>query len=322
MRYIDRARARCGFNLFEDWFLASPVGRGNPRRPVVPEPERRQEMQFCSVRSTVDCRDPHEDVFRTAFGIFHKDVEISIVIEDPGVEEFILHLAFRTAAVRFYQIGIGIGRLWVLVEILHVGVRRRTVEVEVVLLHIFAMVALVVGQPEESLLENRIFAVPQGQRKAEALFVIGNPGESVFAPTVGARAGVVVGKVIPGISTFAIVLADSAPLSLAEIRSPFSPWDTMGIGFFKTFIFRGLGLGHGLVSCALLSRFLAATPVSERLHLLNWVIVSCFPTAFSCTVAFLSSGDPPDASTGIQRTARILRAVEKQENWQFLQIRI
>ncbi len=38
------------------------------------------------------------------------------------------------------------------------------------------MVALVVGQPEEALLENRILAVPQGQRETEALFVIGNPG--------------------------------------------------------------------------------------------------------------------------------------------------
>jgi hypothetical protein len=54
----------------------------------------------------------------------------------------------------------------VLVEIFHVGVRRRTVEVEVVLLHILSMVALVVGQSEEPFLENRILAVPQGQREA------------------------------------------------------------------------------------------------------------------------------------------------------------
>ncbi len=133
-------------------------------------------MQFCRVRSTVDCRDPHEDVFRTVFGIFHKDVEIPVVIEDAGVDQFILHVVLRTTAVRLHQIGVGIGRLRVFVEVLHVGVRRRAVEIEVILLHILSVVALAIGQPEESLLEDRVPTVPQCQREAQALFVIGNPG--------------------------------------------------------------------------------------------------------------------------------------------------
>src|SRR5208282_1975217 len=37
-------------------------------------------------------RNLHQDVFRTGFGILNKHVEISVLIENAGVEEFILHL--------------------------------------------------------------------------------------------------------------------------------------------------------------------------------------------------------------------------------------
>ena len=63
------------------------------------------------------------------------------------------------------QIVVGIGRLRILVEILHVGMRRRAVEVEVVFLHVLAVVALAVGQPEQALLEDRVVAVPQREGK-------------------------------------------------------------------------------------------------------------------------------------------------------------
>ena len=122
-------------------------------------------MQFGRLRSPVDRRDPHQDVFGIALGVLHEDVEVAVVIEDAGVEEFILHLLPAAAAVRLHQVGVGIGRLGVLVEVLHVGVGRRAVEVEVVLLHILAVVAFAVGESEEPLLEDRVLAVPEGQAK-------------------------------------------------------------------------------------------------------------------------------------------------------------
>ena len=133
-------------------------------------------------------------------GVLDEDVEVAVVVEDAGVEQLVLHLVAGAPAVRLHQIGVGIGRLRVLVEVLHVRVRRRAVEVEVVLLHVLAVVAFAVGQPEEPLLEDRILAVPQGQREAEALLVVGDAGEAVFAPAVGARAGLVVGEVVPGVA--------------------------------------------------------------------------------------------------------------------------
>ena len=64
--------------------------------------------------------------------------------------------------------------------------RRRAVEVEVVLLDVFAVVALAVGQPEQPLLQDRILAVPKRQREAEQLVVVGDSGQPVLAPAVGA----------------------------------------------------------------------------------------------------------------------------------------
>jgi hypothetical protein len=54
-------------------------------------------------------------------------------------------------------------------------VRRRAIEVEVVLLHVLVVVALAVRQPEEALFENRVLAVPQGHRETEVLLVVGIP---------------------------------------------------------------------------------------------------------------------------------------------------
>ena len=143
-------------------------------------------MQVCRVRSPVDRRDAHEDVFRSALGVLHEHVEVAVVLEDAGVEELVLHLLAGAPAVGLHQVGVGIRRVRILVQKLHVRVGRRAIEVEVVLLDVLAVVPLAVGQSEEPLLEDRILPVPQGQREAEALFVIGDAGQAVFAPAVGA----------------------------------------------------------------------------------------------------------------------------------------
>src|SRR5262249_20762287 len=79
------------------------------------------------------------------------------------------------------------------------------------------------GQAEQPLLEDRVAAVPQRQRQAQALLVVADAGDAVLAPAVGAAAGVVVGEVVPGVARCAVVLADRAPLTLAEVRAPAPP---------------------------------------------------------------------------------------------------
>ena len=237
VRRRDRARPGRGLDLLEGWFRGGSVGFGNPRRPVVAEPECRQKMQLGRIRSPIGGRDPHENVFGFALGVLHEDVEIPVVIEDAGVEELIFHLLPRPSAVCLYQVGIGKRRLGILVEVFHVGVGRGAVEVEVVLLHILAVVPLAVGQSEQPLLQDRVLPVPQGQAEAEALLVIGNTGDAVLPPAVGAGTGLIVGEEIPGVTVRAVVLPHRSPLTFAQVGPPLLPGGCIRSSFFKSGLF-------------------------------------------------------------------------------------
>jgi hypothetical protein len=162
--------------------------------------------------------DADGEVLDRRLGVLDLDVEVPALGEDAGVEQLILELFSRTPAVADHQIFVGVLRLGVLVEILHVRVGRRRVEVVVVLLDVLAVVALGVGESEEALLQDRVGAVPQRQREAEPTVVVGESREAVLAPPIGARARLIMAEVGPGVAVLAVVLADGAPLSLAEIR--------------------------------------------------------------------------------------------------------
>jgi len=158
-------------------------------------------------------------------------------IKDAGVEELILHLVAVAPLVRFHQVSVGIGSLGILVEILHVRVRRRAVEIEVVLLHVLAVVRLAVREPEDTLLEDGVLPVPQGQGKAEPLLVVGDAGDAVLAPAVSARAGMIVREEVPGVTPLAVVLTDRAPLPFTEVGSPLLPKDLPFPGLCQPFLF-------------------------------------------------------------------------------------
>ena len=105
--------------------------------------------------------------------------------------------------------------------------RRSAVKIEVVLLDVFAMIGFAVRQPEQALLQNRIATIPECQRETELLLVIAVPRQSILAPVICARSGLIVTEIVPRVAVFAVVLADRAPLPLAEVRPPFLPWDLL-----------------------------------------------------------------------------------------------
>ena len=57
-------------------------------------------------------------------------------------------------------------------EILHVRVSRRAVNIKIVFLYILTMIALAVGQTEKPFFDDRVFLIPQGDRKTEMLLVV------------------------------------------------------------------------------------------------------------------------------------------------------
>src|SRR5262249_58384931 len=91
------------------------------------------------------------------------------------------------------------------------------------LLDVLAVVALAVAEPEQALLQDRILAVPQRNREADTLLDVAEAGDAVLAPAIDAAARMGMGKVGPGVSVSAVVLAHRAPLPLAEVQPPLAP---------------------------------------------------------------------------------------------------
>ncbi len=138
-----------------------------PPAPGVAEPQRRQQVQRRRVRAAVADRDADEDVVGRGLGVLDLHVEVAAVVEDARVGQLELRLAARPRAVLAAQPLVRELGLRVLVQRLEVRVRRRGVEVEVRLLDVLAVVALVIGEPEQAFLQDRVAAVPQREREAQ-----------------------------------------------------------------------------------------------------------------------------------------------------------
>ena len=211
--------------------------------PGVAKPHRREEVQPCGLGAAIRRGDPDQEVVGRRLRVLDQHVEVAVPLEDARVHQLELGRAPVPPPVLLDEPRVRKLRLRVLVEELHVGVRRRRVEVEVVLLDVLAVVALASGQPEQPLLQDRVSTVPEGQGEAEPAVVVGDPTEPVLAPPVGARARVVVGEGVPGGAVGAVVLAHRAPLALGEVGSPALP---VGGPFF-CFLEPGLFPGHAIV---------------------------------------------------------------------------
>src|SRR5262249_20606079 len=57
----------------------------------------------------------------------------------------------------------------------------------------------------------------------QALVLVAEAGQAVLAPAVGAAGGGVVGEVAPGVAAGRVVLADGAPLPVADVGPPPPP---------------------------------------------------------------------------------------------------
>jgi hypothetical protein len=116
---------------------------------------------------------------------------------------------------------------------------RRAVEIEVILLDVLSVIALAVGQTEDPFLDDRVRAVPEGEREAKNLPVVRDAGQAVLAPSVGAGARLVMAEVVPGVAGVAVVFPDGAPLALREVRAPLLPGGGGLLGLLETaFLFR------------------------------------------------------------------------------------
>src|ERR1700689_2069355 len=180
-------------------------------------------MQQRGLGASITDADFDQQIVGRRLRVFNKNVEVPIVVENARVQQLVFLFVARALAVGLDDVVVRRGALRILVEVLHVGVRGSAVAVEVVLLYVLAMITFAVGQAEKPLLKDRIFAVPQRNREAQHAVDVANPGQTVLAPTVCARARLVMREIVPGIAVLAVVFADGAPLPLAEVGTPFFP---------------------------------------------------------------------------------------------------
>ena len=252
-----------------------PDGRFSARRigpgPGIAEPEVRQQVQFGGFRPAVDGLDANANIFRPGLGIFDEDIEVAVLIEDSGVQQFVLRRAHLppAAPVFLQQFLIGKLALRILVQHLHVAVGGRVVEIEPVFLGVLTVVALVARKPEHALFEDGIASVPQGQGEDQELVTIADAGNAVFTPAIGLAARHVVGEKFPGTTVGTVVFAHAAPGTFADVRSPFAPGrDRAGM-----FVVQALMLGGVVFHGRSWHRYLLTCPVPRP---------SAAPTLWSC----------------------------------------
>src|SRR5205823_1305314 len=107
--------------------------------------------------------------------------------------------------------------LRIFIEHLHVGMRRRGIQIVINFLYILTMIAFIVGESKISFLDDGIFFIPESQCKAKQLFMITNAGNAFLSPPVAFASCFVVANVIPGVSIGAIVFPNGSPLAVAEV---------------------------------------------------------------------------------------------------------
>ncbi len=127
-----------------------------------------RSSEACS-RAAVGDADADQDVVAVSLGVLDEDIEVAVFIEHAGVHQFVFGLVLAAPSVLLQQQRIGKFLLRILVEILHVRVRRRAVEIEVVLLDVFAVITFASSQAKQPLFEYRIPAVPQRQRRNRSI---------------------------------------------------------------------------------------------------------------------------------------------------------
>ena len=170
--------------------------------PRVAVPQRRQEVNPSCLGPAVGSRNANEDIHRAGFGILGIDVPVLALVEDASILQLKLRLLDSSPLVLLHQPAVGVGRLRVLVQGLHVGVRGGGVQVVVALLRVLAVVALRPRQPEDALLEDGVLLVPECEGEAEAALSVADAQQPILPPPVGPGAGVVMREVIPAAHTY------------------------------------------------------------------------------------------------------------------------
>ena len=91
------------------------------------------------------CGNPHQNIVRVGFGVFHEHIEVAVIGEGVGIDQFEFRHVLTTPPVFLHQPCVGIRLLGIFVEHLQIRVSRCCIQIVIQLFDIFAVVALTVG---------------------------------------------------------------------------------------------------------------------------------------------------------------------------------
>src|SRR5450432_3825949 len=146
-----------------------------------------------------------------------------ILIKYARVNEFKFRISFAPPFVFVNKPLIRVILLRIFIQHFHIGVGGCAVEIIVIFLNIFSMVALVSGKPEISFLQYWILFIPERQGETQNLVFITDTSDSLFPPTVRFTPGHIMTYKFPGGSIFTVVFSHGSPLAICYIGSPFFP---------------------------------------------------------------------------------------------------
>src|SRR5471030_2644380 len=212
---LDQARrlAFAQFGLLDLLHLAAPS-------PRIAEPDGGKHVERRRLGTAVENCDTDRYVVRRGLGILHKDIEIPVFAEDPGIDQLVLRVQTAAPTVLLPDPLVWEFGLRILIQAFHVRVSRGVVQVEVAFLDVLAVVALGAGESEQAFLKERVAADPQRDGETDALVAVADPGQSILVPAIGSGAGVLMGEVVPNRAIGAVIFANRTPGALAEIRAP------------------------------------------------------------------------------------------------------
>src|SRR5207302_10530230 len=149
--------------------------------------------------------------------------EVAVLVEPARIEQFHLGFVLASPSILFEQPGVGEFRLRILVQIFHVRVCRRAIQIKGVFLYVLAMIAFIACQTEQPFLKDGVTLIPERNCETDELVPIGDARQSILVPAIRAGASVVVWKEVPGKAVRAVVLADGSPRTFAKVWAPAFP---------------------------------------------------------------------------------------------------
>src|SRR5258708_16509158 len=128
--------------------------------PSVSKPKLRQDVQSGGFRPAIHRGDSNENVFDVGFGILDENVKIPAFGKNTCVEQFKLRLTTAATLVLLQQGFVRKFRLRIFVEHAHVAVRGCRVEVKIIFLNVFAVIALISRKAKKPFFQNGLSSIP------------------------------------------------------------------------------------------------------------------------------------------------------------------